>query len=126
MNATTTTRRPSSRIAVPPMTTSEPTQVVTPSPSWTYTHFLIRRGYNYADIARAIGCDRSMIRQIAIGGRPGTTLSSGLLALARNDPPFAEDLLAFAPTRKRLGPDLVKAIQRRKKAIQIEKRIRSR
>lgn len=42
---------------------------------------LLARGHNYADIGKAIGRNRSYVRQVAIGAKPGTGLRDSLAAL---------------------------------------------
>lgn len=44
---------------------------------------LLANGYTYASIGRAIGRDRSLIRQVAVGSKPGRNLTESLAQLAR-------------------------------------------
>lgn len=57
------------------------------SASTRYIHELQGRGYNYAQIGRATGVNRSLIRQIGQGTKPGRNLTPALRALAKSDAP---------------------------------------
>ncbi len=45
------------------------------------------RGFNYAQIGRAVGVNRSLVRQIGLGQKPGRNLAPSLRALAKSDAP---------------------------------------
>ncbi len=57
------------------------------SASTRYIRELQGRGYNYAQIGRATGVNRSLIRQIGQGQKPGRNLTPALRALAKSDAP---------------------------------------
>lgn len=48
---------------------------------------LLANGYTYASIGRAIGRDRSLVRQIAVGSKPGRNLTASLAQLAQGAAP---------------------------------------
>lgn len=76
------------------------------SASTRYVRELTARGFNYAQIGKVAGVDRSLIRQIGLGQKPGRNLTPTLRALAKSEaaaPPRGkaiEGVKAPTPTRK--------------------------
>jgi len=57
------------------------------SASTRYVRELQARGFNYAQIGKVAGVNRSLIRQIGLGEKPGRNLTPALRALAKSDSP---------------------------------------
>jgi hypothetical protein len=70
---------------------------------------LTGRGFNYAQIGRVTGVNRSLIRQIAQGAKPGRNLTPTLRALVKSEAPApkkgksVENVKLPAPKRKALA-----------------------
>lgn len=77
-----------------------------------YIHLLQSEGWSYAKIGRALGRDGSLIRQVAVGKKPGTNLTGALQELSNTGqvkhPPMRRvTSQGLAKVRGRRGQDAV-------------------